>query len=323
MDEITYQIHWLSFTVRAEREEAFNLYSTIFEDLFGKIQELGNGGRGFKEIYHGLLELKIYLTPASSCKETYWHIEIPGHACENISPDRFLVLGAYLEGEFKDRYTYVRLDFAFDHVNFEPEDIENAIRSNQVRSLAKRDSLHINSSPFLARDNGVLGTYTVEFGSNQSERMITVYNRRGYTRLELQMRKGRADLVAKQLFSSFDASDWFTTAISHLRDFIDFEPSWWAQFVNGNARAFQPISRPREVSKIKLLNWFNSQIAPALSVLTDIETKEQMDSLISHGRRRRGSRYDLLLQPYNQASAGGDRVSGGDPQQEAEDMDYE
>jgi hypothetical protein len=176
MDDVTYQIHWLSFTVKADREDAFTLYSTLFEDLFGKIQELGNGGRGFKEIYHGLLELKIYLTPTGNSKQTYWHIEIPGQACENIPPDRFIALEEYLAGNFGERYNYVRLDFAFDHLPFSPEDIENAIRSEQVRSLAKRETLHINASPFQPRADGTLGTYTVEFGSNQSERMITVYN---------------------------------------------------------------------------------------------------------------------------------------------------
>ena len=319
MEDVTYQIHWVSFTVKADREDAFSLYTNLFEELFGKIQDLGNGGRGFKEIYHSLLELKIYLSPNNSCVEPYWHIEIPGQACEQISPDRFLALGEYLEGNFNDRCKFTRLDFAFDHVGFEPEDIESAIRSEQVRSLAKRESLHIVSSPFQPRDNGVLGTYTVEFGSNQSERMITVYNRRGYTRLELQMRDERADLVAKQLFSVFDESDWFSVGISHLRDFIDFELPWWGQFVNGNARAYQTISRPRDVSMIKLYRWMDRQISPALSVAIDVLPKEVIEALLARGRKRRGSRYDLLLQTQNLASAeGGACVSGGWLQQETE-----
>lgn len=311
MDDVTYQIHWLSFTVKADNEEAFIMYSNLFEDLFGKIQELGNGGRGFKEIYTGLLAFKIYLTPNGVSKENYWHVEIPGQACEQIAPDVFLGLGEYLEGNFKDRYSYVRLDFAFDHLGFEPKDVESAISSGQVRSLAKRESLHVNSSPFLPRDNGEIGTYTVEFGSNQSERMITVYNKRGFTRLEFQTRDERADLIAKQLFSVFDESDWFSIMVPHLRDFVDFELPWWDQFIKSTARAYQTISRPRDVSMGKLYRWIDRQVSPALSVAVDVMPKEVLDSLVNHGRKRRGSRYDLLLQSQITASAGEDPTPAG------------
>jgi DNA relaxase NicK len=302
MADVTYQFHWLSFTVKADREDAFSLYSNIFEDSFGIIQALGNGGRGFKEIYHGLLELKIYLTPVNPCAENYWHIEIPGQACENLHQKYFMALGDYLESNFKDRYSYKRLDIAFDNVGFEPIDVENAIKSNQVRCLSKRETLRSLSSPFQLKDNGSIGTYTVEFGSNQSERMITVYNKRGYTRLEFQMRGDRADVVAKKIITPQLENNWFGSAIEHLRDFVDFETAWWVQFVNGNARAFETISRPRDVSMNKLMRWMDHQISPALSVAVDVLPEESMNNLIRNGRRRRGSRYDLLLNSQNSGS---------------------
>jgi len=295
MDEVIYQIHWIGFTVKADSESAMSLYQNIFQDTFGKVQPLGNGGRGFKEIYVGLLGIKIYLTPISSSSEPYWCIEIPGLACEQLTPDHLFGLFTYLEGNFKGRYKFTRLDFAFDHVGFTPEDVEAAVRNNLVRSLAKRESLHIESTPFLPRDDGELGTYTVEFGSNQSERMITVYNKRGYTRLEFQMRDARADLVAKELFSSFEEKEWFKIAIAHLRDFADFETDWWEKFVTANARAFQTISRARDVSMGKIMRWMVKQVSPALSVVMDTLTPEEIKSLINQGRKRRGPRYDSLL----------------------------
>jgi hypothetical protein len=60
---IKFGVHWLSFTVHASREEAFMIYDILFKSTFGDLEELGHGGRGFKEIYHSLLEFKIYLTP--------------------------------------------------------------------------------------------------------------------------------------------------------------------------------------------------------------------------------------------------------------------
>lgn len=296
MEDVTYQIHWLSFTVKAEREDAFTLYEILFRDIFGPLEDLGNGGRGFKEIFHNCLEFKLYLSPKSSSAESYWHIEIPGRACECIPNDCFLALGDFLESNFKDRYEYKRLDFAYDHVGFEPKDVEGAIRAYQVRSLAKRETLYINSSPFVLRDDGTQGTYTVSFGSNQSERMITVYNKRGFTRLEFQTRGLRANVVGRHFLLKKNTDEWSRIGLSHLRDFIDFKTDWWDVFINGTQRAHETISRPREVSLGKLVRWMDKQVSPALSVAVDILPEAVMNSILDQGRKRRGPRYDLLLQ---------------------------
>lgn len=188
------------------------------------------------------------------------------------------------------------MDFAFDHVQFEPKDIEDAIRADLVRSLAKRESLLIHSSPFAYRDDGKQGTYTVSFGSNQSERMITVYNKRGFTRLEFQTRDLRANLVGRHLFLEHNTSDWSKIGLSHLRDFVDFKTDWWNIFINGSYRANETIARPREVSISKLVRWMDKQVSPALSVAYDVLPEEVMKSIIAQGRKRRGTRYETLLQ---------------------------
>ena len=56
--------------------------------------------------------------------------------------------------------------------------------------------------PFERQENGELGTHTVNLGSRQSERMIRVYNRRGFTRLEMELKDKRADLVAKEILQA-------------------------------------------------------------------------------------------------------------------------
>ena len=295
MNEITYQIHWLALTVKSEREDGFNLYENLFKKDFGPLEDLGNGGRGFKEIYNNSMQMKLYLTPSSYQPQSYWHFEIPGRACELILPNHFLALGDYLESNFKQRYSITRLDFAFDHVPFIPEDIQIAIQEDKARTLAKRDSLHITGSPFAKKDNGELGTHTVEFGSNYSDRMITVYDRRGYTRLEFQCKDKRSQLVGQEILLSGDETKWFGIALSHLRDYIDFHTSWWDEFVSASARAFQTVSNPCEVSTEKLVNWLNRQVSPALSVAVDILPQESIDALLRNGRRRRGLKWNLIL----------------------------
>jgi DNA relaxase NicK len=294
MEEMVYKIHWLAFTIHAPNEEAFALYDLLFRQHFGEMEPLGHGGRGFREIYHSLLEFKIYLTPILDNGD-YFHFEIPGQACDVLPPDYFPALGEYLECNFPDKYSFTRLDFAFDHVPFTPQQAENAIRENQLRSLAKRASLEIHVSPFAKRDDGIEGTYTVEFGSRTSERMIRVYNKRGFTRLEFQIKDKRAQLITRTIFKRPNKEEWFYIMLAHLLDYIEFKTDWWDTFIDGTARAGATVTTAKELTTEKMVNWVDKQVGPALSVMQDIFPPELLESIIKRGRTRRGARYSLLL----------------------------
>ena len=178
---------------------------------------------------------------------------------------------------------------------FTPQDVEDAISNRQVRSLAKRETLIVHKSPFETRANGEIGTHTVEFGSRFSERMIRVYNRRGFTRLEIELKKDRADLIAKQIFNASDVSEWWAIMISHLRDYIDFKTEWWEEFVNGIGRANAIVSNPKEISSERLVRWLERQVSAPLSVAHDMLPEYFLKDLITQGRMKRGTKYDLLL----------------------------
>ena len=293
--EIDFGVHWLNFTVHAPREDAFMIYDILFKRIFGNLEELGHGGRGFKEIFHALIEFKIYLTPAYETEDEYFHFEIPGKACELISWEYFQGLESLMSSNYPNSYGYKRIDLAFDNCPFTPMQVEEAIREGKVRSLAKRESLEVHNSPFLLKENGEEGTHTVNFGSRSSERMIRVYDKRGFTRLELELKAERADLVAKVLFQVDDISKWYEIIIGHLRDFMDFETPWWGEFVSGKGRAWAIVSKPKDIEMEKILKWIDRQVTPALSVVVDTQPVEVMEILLKRGRKRRGSKYDLLL----------------------------
>ncbi len=180
---------------------------------------------------------------------------------------------------------------------FTPKDIEEAITSGKVKSLAKRQSLDIQQSPFEPKDNGEIGTYTVYFGSRKSERMIRVYDRRGFTRLELEMKKRRADLVAKQIFRESDSSEAFDIVLSHLRDFVNFDAAWWEELLNGVGRAWATVSTPREITEASITTWLTHQVAPSLSTIHDLHPEQFVNDLIASGRvkRKKAKKYKLLL----------------------------
>jgi DNA relaxase NicK len=293
-EEIDFRVHWLSFTVHATRQDALIIYDLFFKDSFGPLEDLGHGGRGFKSLLRGALQIKLYLDPIRNDIE-YFHFEIPGKACDHIPWEHFNSLEIYLQSNFNDQYKYKRLDFAFDNVPFIPQDVELAIKNDKVRSLGKRESLYIHSSPFQERDNGEIGTYTVEFGSSTSQRMITVYNKRGPTRLEFQMKDERAHVITRELFGTCDILKWYQIMVAHLRDYIDIDEPWWNEFIKSIGRAWVTISNPREVSMESLINWFDQQISPAFSTIVDSQPPELINKMIDRGRYRRGSKYDLLL----------------------------
>jgi len=92
----------------------------------------------------------------------------------------YLVYGRMVGGKLQtDRFAIKRLDFSFDHDYFTPEQWFEAIKGPGVVTLAKREKIRVEQSPFTLRDDGQMGTTTIYLGSNDSGRMVRVYNKRG------------------------------------------------------------------------------------------------------------------------------------------------
>lgn len=305
------QIHWLAITIHDKAEQAEKIYDLFFRNQFGDLNDLEHGGRGYKTILKAALELKIYLDPITF-GQTHFHIEIPGTACESITLNTYQHLMDYLISLYPGRFNVCRFDFAFDRVPFEPRQVYQAVKDGKVRSLAKRESLKITESPFAKRNDGEIGTITVEFGMNTSNQMITVYNRRGFTRLEFQTKNERATVVALDILRSVDIDKSNQIAIRHLLDFVDFKTSWWQDFINGETRSRTIVTKPREVEISKTSRWLIKQVAPALSAVNDAVSPQFKDALIIEGRRRRGNKYSTFFQinreKYSENNASRDEV---------------
>ena len=297
MNEIEHRVHWLSFTVKAESESAFTFYNLLLRNICGDAVPRGHGGRGFREIYEGSFGINLYLTPVNG--GPYWHCEIPGQAWDVLGWLYFQAIGDFLVSNFGDLFAVTRLDYAFDYVPFTPEQAELAIRENQIRTLAKRETLEVHASPFAPKDNGEIGTYTVCLGSRTSERMIRIYNQRGFTRLEFETKNLRADLIARLLVSAITPEVGFYTVLAHLRDYIDFFTPWWEEFANSANRAGATVTNTKEVSMLKMTKWIDKQVAPSLSVVYDVLNPEMVDMIIKRGRIRRGAKYNHLLGKYD------------------------
>ena len=305
-----FSVHWFSITIHQDFDKVKSLWSQFFALGLGVLVDMGHGGRGYKQIYQALLGSKIYFdhNNAKEGKE-HCHIEIPGSACEAVLPSVFPELVKSLT-ENNVRFSIKRADFAFDGVPFSPQDFLDGLMSENLVSLIKRDpalekgSIRVSQSPYALRENGEVGTMTVYAGSTSSQRMVRVYNKRGDTRLELQLRDERAHAVCLDVFAhAWD--EWEFIVKTHLRQFIDFKNTdWWAVFVSIAHRVDLKISSARRMSLIKMENWLERQVIVSLSVIEDVKGKEEarywLNGLTSKARKTRDrSRYASVLQLAN------------------------
>jgi DNA relaxase NicK len=241
------------------------------------------------------MNIKVFTKPLSRNGD-YFSYEIPGKACDCIHPDRLIELGDLLHSNYKDAFKFNRLDYAFDNVPFTPKQAYDAVKADQLRTLAKRDTLEGRGKPFQKKENKEIGTKGMELGSRQSERMIRVYDLHGFNRLEMEIKGKRAQSITNQLLSTEDTENWPIIMQSHLLDYVDFYTDWWREFIANNKRANLKITKPALVEFVKSYSWIKNQASPTLSVLFDMLPFEAFLEIIEYGRQRRGHKFDLILE---------------------------
>ena len=305
---ITYRVHWLSVTIWTSFADILKIWHERFEPIFGTLIDQKHGGRSFKAIHESVAGIQVYSNPTSVHleQETYVSMSIPGSACDVLNPYFLFEFMKHIDEKYRVNVT--RLDIAFDHAPFSPKEFSEALDADKVRTYAKRESITNISSPYQPQEDGeIIGCDTVQVGARQSERILRVYNKRGFTRVELEAKKKRADGIAKEVMLK-DPIYWGELFMGHLRDFIDLVEDkdtgmlvdFWAEFVQAIPRADLKVTDPRQIETDKMMGWMYYGVAPALSVVCDIFGENEIEEIIKIGRENRGERYDLLLSEENQ-----------------------
>lgn len=300
------RLHWLTITIHTSFEEFAQVWDPDFSEIFGALVPKEIGGRFYRLRHEALLGLKVYHHPVTQ-GENHICLDIPGLACDAITPQIFRFLLCTLEGNHWV-YNVTRIDLAFDYCPFTPAQVKEAIANDKMISLVKRKTEKWHTSDYVLQDDGVtMGCQTLEIGSNESQRMMTVYNKRGYVRLEFQCRNERAALVARDvIMQPFD--QWRCVAMGHLRQYIEFRdfPEWEA-FTTSTVRYAIKISAPRTVSVRKMQDWMRKQVSIAYFVLDALSGQYWRESLAQEGKaaltkqmykggQRKATRYDVFLE---------------------------
>jgi DNA relaxase NicK len=295
-----FQVHWLSLTIWRSEGYALKMWDDWFDHHLGSMVPSGHGGRGFQLLYNGLVGAKLYTEPIVKEPEEnkYFHLELPGSACEALPAELIRDFLESTKGNGKTRIA--RLDLAWDGVPFKPLDVKHAVEANQLRSRLRRQTLMFSVEPLEKREDGVLGTSSLRLGKSISERMLRVYDKRGPVRIELQLRAKRADKVAWDVLLQ-DPADWPKLSLGHLRDYVDFEIdgeplSWWAEFVNAVPRNRTTVTDAREKELERLTDWLMIQVSPSYSAVVDVIGESMMDAMLQYGRQHRGGRFKSILE---------------------------
>ena len=171
-------------------------------------QPSNHGARSYSALYFGPDKTTLYAYPDTG---RHCHLEMKGEFVEQFG-NKIVIdyLKSLFQQEYESRCT--RIDIAFDHVPFTPMDCYQAWQKGNVIAQC-----HHKSWDWRENSQG----NTLYIGSRQSERFIRIYDRRGYTRLEMVFREKWAENFA-QVITEILPQEWILQCIGYLRNYLNF-----------------------------------------------------------------------------------------------------
>jgi hypothetical protein len=198
---LEFTVHELTGTSRCTIDEVLG---TLAE--FGlEVAEDKHGNRLYRRCWSGEFGVTVQTENKMGSDEV--HIRVPGQACDLLGLVSVLSLGTLLN------LKVTRLDAAVDYCPFTPEHLFEAHRLGFVRT-------HAAVWDWTGNSKGK----TFYLGSDKSDIMLRCYDMRGYTRSELQLRRGHAREFLAGLMSR-DVSEFPALFLGALRSFVDFVDS--------------------------------------------------------------------------------------------------
>lgn len=296
----TFRLHWLTFTVFDDPTRALLLVTNrllqlpdvLPEEFFKKMD---SGSRGYKTVYMGLDAIRVYTDPSDETKR--YTIEVPGEALEKYVSWQNLQ-DLFLELTFcKIRWKVSRLDLAFDmqeKSELTPTRLNNYLRDGgTLRCPAERKTIMF-ITPTYTETEGANGS-TLYIGSRTSERFIRIYDRRGFTRVEMETKKRKSDHIARELFKR-PLDEWTEIAKSFLLDYIDFsDHDYWKQFTDGVIRPAKIENNYLNKTLKSTEEWIHKTVSPTLAMMARIYGMNVLKDIVRHGDVRINERQTMLI----------------------------
>lgn len=296
-DTLEFGIDYAKFTIYTDKLGAMEIYSKIFADILGDLILEGRT-KHYQERYINGGGFSLNANPArKSGFKTYAQFNMPGSICQLIPLEKFTQLAQLCqqEGIF---LTCTRLDIRIDNCPFEPLEIAKDIEEGRVESRAQRDTLKKFDQPFDTNELGEMGTTGMYLGSRESEKFLRIYDKHGFTRLELECKGEASDTYFYILQQS--TWDFETLAMGFILDFIRVDSDNWRRFSTGFKRAYAITKTFSDPTLERLEKFMVLQASNALGILLEIKGEEYIKAIAKKGLEaaRKKARYYPLLHAY-------------------------
>ena len=310
LSPISFKCDYFSVTIHEDFNSVFtHLIPYLFHSYdpdkwqWGEFfRDTERGGRCYQRVYFSDIGITLYCQPVNA-GQNHCHIEIKGKAIESIGQIQLIeFIRAISETYLK--WNVTRFDGAFDHSHISPGYMVNCENTGAFRTQSRSFKLVTSTV-----DGKRSSTYYVGSRSKGSERLLRVYDMRGYNRVELELRKNRADLVVKDLLK-YDHDSWSSRFLCHLRDFVDvIDPltgsgnksradlcPLWSDFIKASeaAKIRFDIERP---SLQRTQNWIEKSVITSLATLLESKSVDMawLVGQIEVGRSKMSSYQRLLV----------------------------
>lgn len=287
---LEFSIHELTGTCKREQAEVLDLLGE-----FGiPLEEQPYGSRIYRKRWQGMHSVTVQADNKMGSSEV--HVRIPGQACEFLGRVKLLSIATLLD------LKVTRLDAAVDYCPFTPEHLLEAHRHGLVRS-------HAQTYDWKSNPQGD----TFSLGSRQSDVSMRCYNMRGFTRTELELRRGHAQEFLVGMFASSESEipALFLGALRSLVDFVDTRQDanisrcsllpFWADFVGmfqklrlAPARVIATAKVYRDRARKQMAAMFYTYVSSSVLDL-DMSWIQAAGELYQYGARQAKTRHRMLL----------------------------
>ncbi|QNN25163.1 hypothetical protein HED60_23740 [Planctomycetales bacterium ZRK34] len=235
--QVVFHLDYLKITVFALLHEVFQAIELGLYDPAGVTcdQWVDRGpGKRWASIYDGPGHISV-LVPKDD-RQGYCLVELKGEACALFSSERLQGFMRYLT-DTGLRWHCTRIDPAFDHVLFTPYLVHDAIERRDFNSRC----LKYEDRDWNVNHEGA----TAYLGKRRQrkDRMLRVYNMRGYNRCEGEF-SGPWARTAGRALERTPVDQWPVLGVELIRGMVDFVDStaseriercpllpWWNDFV--------------------------------------------------------------------------------------------
>jgi len=291
---LEFGIHFVKLTIFTGMENLIKLYNKWLRDDFGELELSGNT-RHYENRYITGNGFQLTGNPYNKEHGEHGLFVIPGALCDCFDINKLKEF-CYENRGLNIKCT--RLDLKIDNCPFTPHDIDKSIDADKFECTSHKENMYLINNKYELDELGNMGTATYVIGSGSSERYLRIYNKHGFTRMEMECKGDTANGYFYGLMMNLENKSNFI--MGHMMDFLRIDAPYWNEFTNGYERKYMKINKIKDIELIRMETYFYNQCAPTISILREIKGKDYINHALNKGweRAQNDDKYRVFLHKY-------------------------